>query len=710
MSFDMSQFLQTFYEESFEGLEVMESGLLDLNVGAADKELINSIFRAAHSIKGGSATFGLSEVASFTHLMETLLDELREGTRSVTQGIVDLLLRSVDCLKDMLASNQNEEPINQSQVAGLKQQLKQLLEHPNTNEAPPEAAALSTPATPPPSATKGVRIRFSPHTHLFHTGNDPVRILRELGDFGDPKIMLKADDLPAWADLDPESSYLQWEIELEGEIDQSALNDVFVWVEDDCDLQIEPLSSHQQPPHQPQPTPSPTVIQPTVAVPPPPPPPLAAAPPPPAPDPEISTDTTAARSGGNRKVAGGDSSSIRVSIEKVDAVINLVGELVITQSMLSTLGENFDMSQIQKLRDGLAQLEQNTRELQDDVMRMRMMPISFAFNRFPRMVRDLSQQLGKEIELVMSGEGTELDKTLIENITDPLVHLVRNSVDHGIEPMQERIAAGKSPVGHVYLNAFHRGGNIVIEVKDDGRGLNRDKILKKAIDRGIVAADANLPDDQIYALIFHAGFSTADVVSDVSGRGVGMDVVRRNIQSLGGSVEIASQWGHGSTMTVRLPLTLAILDGQSVSVGQETYIVPLVSIIESIQVKVGMVNKMAGQGETFILRGAYLPIIRLGELFGIETRAKKLEEGLLVVVEGEGKLVGLFVDDLLGQQQVVIKSLETNYQRVDGISGATILGDGSVALILDIPSLIRMSARVNRVRSNSTTTPQPFLT
>lgn len=715
MSFDMSQFLQTFYEESFEGLEVMESGLLDLNVGAADKELINSIFRAAHSIKGGSATFGLSEVASFTHLMETLLDELREGARSVTQGIVDLLLKSVDCLKDMLTSNQNEEPINQAQVAGLKQQLKHLLEHPNAEGtiAPPpaETAAVLSSLAPPSTASKGVRIRFSPHTHLFHTGNDPVRILRELGDFGDPKVMLKSDDLPAWADLDPESSYLQWEIELEGEIDQSALNDVFVWVEDDCDLQIEPLSS---PPPQPA-APVATLPPATVAVPPPPtmtvtPPPALSPSPPPAIEAESGSDSSPPRSSANRKVAGGDSSSIRVSIEKVDAVINLVGELVITQSMLSTLGENFDMSQIQKLRDGLAQLEQNTRELQDDVMRMRMMPISFAFNRFPRMVRDLSQQLGKEIELVMSGEGTELDKTLIENITDPLVHLVRNSVDHGIEPMQERIAAGKSPVGHVYLNAFHRGGNIVIEVKDDGRGLNRDKILKKAIDRGIVAADANLPDDQIYALIFHAGFSTADVVSDVSGRGVGMDVVRRNIQSLGGSVEIASQWGHGSTMTVRLPLTLAILDGQSVSVGQETYIVPLVSIIESIQVKVGMVNKMAGQGETFILRGAYLPIIRLGELFGIETRAQKLEEGLLVVVEGEGKLVGLFVDDLLGQQQVVIKSLETNYQRVDGISGATILGDGSVALILDIPSLIRMSARVNRVRSNSHSTPHPFAT
>ncbi|MDH3354811.1 MAG: chemotaxis protein CheA, partial [Chromatiales bacterium] len=365
--------------------------------------------------------------------------------------------------------------------------------------------------------------------------------------------------------------------------------------------------------------------------------------------------------------------------------------LVITQSMLSTLGESFEMDQIQRLRDGLVQLEQNTRELQEDVMRMRMLSVSFVFNRFPRMVRDLSQKLEKDIELVMSGENTEIDKTLIEKISDPLVHLVRNSVDHGIELPQDRIAAGKPATGTVNLNAFHKGGNIVIEVKDDGKGLDPEKLFNKAVEKGVVSADVKLTNEQIYNLIFEPGFSTAEQLSDVSGRGVGMDVVRRNINSLGGSVDISSELGVGSTMTVRLPLTLAILDGQSVAVGDQVYIVPLASIVESIQVNSSMVNKMAGQGETFILRGEYISIVRLGDIFDVDSTAKKLEEGLLVVVESEGRLVGIFVDDLLGQQQVVIKSLEANYQKVEGVSGATILGDGSVALILDIPSLVKMS-------------------
>jgi two-component system chemotaxis sensor kinase CheA len=365
--------------------------------------------------------------------------------------------------------------------------------------------------------------------------------------------------------------------------------------------------------------------------------------------------------------------------------------------MLSTLGENFDMDKIQRLADGLAQLERNTRELQEQVMRMRMLPISFAFNRFPRMAHDLSQQLNKKIDLKLSGEQTELDKTVIEKIGDPLVHLVRNSLDHGIEMPADRVAAGKPETGTVHLDAYHKGGNIVIEIQDDGKGLDVDKILAKAIERGLVEPDAQLSAEQIHDLIFLPGFSTADVVSDVSGRGVGMDVVRRNIQSLGGTVEVQSERGVGSTFTVRLPLTLAILDGQSVAVGDETYIVPLVSIIESMQIKPGMLNYVAGKGEVFSLRNEYLPVIRLYETFGAEPRTTELTEGLLVVVEGEGRKIGLFVDDLLGQQQVVIKSLEANYQRVEGISGATILGDGSVALILDIPSLIRLSNQQGNV-------------
>jgi two-component system chemotaxis sensor kinase CheA len=369
---------------------------------------------------------------------------------------------------------------------------------------------------------------------------------------------------------------------------------------------------------------------------------------------------------------------------------------VITQSMLGLLGEEFEMNKLERLREGLAQLERHTRELQESVMQIRMLPISFSFSRFPRLVHDLSLKLNKKIELRMTGESTEVDKTVIEKIGDPLVHLVRNSLDHGIEMPEERLAAGKSETGEVQLNAFHKGGSIVIEIRDDGRGLNKDKLLSKAIERGLVPLDNNLSDKQIYELIFAPGFSTADQVSDVSGRGVGMDVVRRNINELGGSIEIESYPGKGSAIIIRLPLTLAILDGQTISVGEETYIVPLVSIVESIQISEEVINRVAGRGETFKLRDEYLPIVRLHDVFGIRhPKAQRLQEGLLVVVEGDGRRCGLFVDDLLGQQQVVIKSLEANYRKVDGISGATILGDGSVALILDIPGLMRLAGQAH---------------
>ncbi len=373
----------------------------------------------------------------------------------------------------------------------------------------------------------------------------------------------------------------------------------------------------------------------------------------------------------------------------------MVGELVITQSMLGEIGsgeiEEFDAARLEKLRDGLQQLERNTREMQESVMQIRMLPISFSFNRFPRLVHDLSSKLGKKIELKISGENTELDKTVMEKIGDPLVHLVRNSLDHGIEMPDERIAQGKPETGVIHLNAFHQGGNIVIEISDDGGGLPADKILAKARERGLVGADEALSHERTLELIFEPGFSTAEVVSDVSGRGVGMDVVRRNIKDLGGTIEVHSTLGEGSTFTIRLPLTLAILDGQLLSVGDETFIMPLISIIESLQVDTAMVNSVAGSTEMYRLRDDYIPIVRLYEIFGIEPKTTRLQEALLVVVEHEGNKIGLMVDELLGQQQVVIKSLETNYRRIEGISGATILGDGTVALILDVGGLISLS-------------------
>jgi two-component system chemotaxis sensor kinase CheA len=390
-----------------------------------------------------------------------------------------------------------------------------------------------------------------------------------------------------------------------------------------------------------------------------------------------------------------DSGSIRVSVEKIDELMNTVGELVITQAMLSQLGSKLEGPTAEKLRGGLAQLERNMRELQESVMRVRMLPINVVFSRFPRMVRDLAQRLGKQVELKLTGEQTELDKTVLEKIGDPLVHLVRNSIDHGIEAPDKRAAAGKAAAGTVHLDACHRGGNIAVEVSDDGGGLDKDRILAKARDRGLIGPNDVLTDEQVYDLIFLPGFSTAEKTTDVSGRGVGMDVVRRNIKELGGKIELRSEQGKGSKTIITLPLTLAIVDGQSVSVGSETYIVPLISIVESMQLKAADVSRLSGRGEVFSFRGYYLPIVRLYEIFGVEPHTKVLDEGLVVVAEGEGhQRIGLFVDDLLGQQQVVIKSLEANYGHVEGVSGATILGDGSVALILDIPGLIRaMSMR-----------------
>jgi two-component system chemotaxis sensor kinase CheA len=655
MSIDMSQFLQTFYEESFEGLEVMEAELLHLDVGAADAETINTIFRAAHSIKGGSGTFGLTAVAEYTHVMETLLDEMRDGRRQVTQEAVDILLRSVDVLREMLTALRDDQELDVENISTTQSQLSQLLaggqagtqkDTGNSNTAPAQSGALVW------------EINFKPHRNLLQTGNDPVRMLRELNELGDMEVKPDISQMPGEGEFIPEDCYLSWQIQLRGEISEAQIREIFEWVEDECELEIKSTQADAS---------------------------------------GASNEETGVATGkgeerrraGDRRKAGVETASIRVSIEKVDELINTVGELVITQSMLSQFAdaEELTMANIEKLRSGLAQLERNTRELQESVMRIRMLPISFAFQRFPRLVHDLSSKLDKKIELKLSGEQTELDKTVMEKIGDPLVHLVRNSIDHGIETPEVRRAAGKSETGVVHLNAYHQGGNIVIEISDDGAGLNRDKILEKARQRNLVGMDDVLSDEQIFDLIFQPGFSTADQVSDVSGRGVGMDVVRKNIRSLGGTVEVKSRTGEGSTFAIRLPLTLAILDGQLIQIGNETYIIPLVSIVESIQVQPERVNIVAGRGEIYQLRDEYIPIARLYQMFEVEPKVTDLKDGLLVVVEADGQKMALFVDELHGQQQVVIKSLESNFRKVEGLSGATILGDGTVALILDISGL-----------------------
>lgn len=694
MAIDISQFLDTFYEESFEGLDVMESELLTLDVGAADIEVINTIFRAAHSIKGGSGTFGLMAVADYTHVMETLLDEMRAGERDVTQHAVDVLLRSVDVLRSMLLSLKDNEDLDQETITKTHEELNILLSGGSDSKvsSTDETAATTVGNIETQSKPDGWTVHFKPHEGMLQTGNDPVRIIRELDSLGDVSVEVDASGLPEFEHLDPELSYLSWTIHIAGDVAEDDIKECFDWVDDECDLSIV-ANKTETTPEQVQQEAAPAVVSEVSA---------------PAERRTEDRRQTERRTPAKAAKKPAESTSIRVNIDKVDDLINMVGELVITQSMLSQIGsvEDFDMGAIERLNDGLTQLEQHTRELQESVMRIRMMPISFAFQRFPRLVHDMSSQFGKKIELKLSGESTELDKTVMEKIGDPLVHLIRNSLDHGIEMPNLRVESGKEEMGTIELNAFHQGGNIVIEIKDDGAGLNHERILSKAISSGIVKEEDNLTDDQINDLIFAPGFSTAEVVSDVSGRGVGMDVVRRNIRALGGTVDVKSEKGVGSVFTIRLPLTLAILDGQLIRVGQETYIVPLISIIESLQVNPEMISSVTGAADVYKLREDYIPIVRLYDIFGIKPDSTNVDEGLLVVVENEGKKIALYVDELLGQQQVVIKSLETNLKQIEGLSGATILGNGTVALIIDINSVMSlyqqvMKASIMQNRTNS---------
>jgi len=670
---DMEQFKAIFLEESREGLDTMESELLEMSPGEAESDSIGTIFRAAHSIKGGAATFGLESIAGFTHVVETLLDEIRSGERAVTRDAIDLFLNSIDCIRDMLDTDQEGNTVDQDRLDEVSADLDRML----GSNTPPVSMA-DDPEYPEHSG--GWTICFKPMPDMLRTGNDVVRMFRELSELGDLEVIAETQDLPPLVDMDPELVYTAWNLTLLGDIEKPQIDEIFAWVEDECELSIETIRPDDELPDNTATDTPVRAVEPPV-------------------ERRIEGDRRQKPTRGKSAVT--ETSSIRVDINKVDDLINMVGELVITQSMLGQLGEDFDIGKLERLRGGLVQLERNTRELQESVMRLRMLPISFAFNRFPRMVHDLSAKLGKKIELILSGEQTELDKTVMEKIGDPLVHLVRNAIDHGIETPDQRRAAGKPETGVVGLDAYHQGGNIVIEITDDGAGLDRDRIRAKAIDRGMVTVDEELTDDKIYDLLFQPGFSTAESVSDLSGRGVGMDVVRRNIMALGGSVSVTTEMGKGSTFTIRLPLTLAILDGQLIQVGGQTFIVPLISIIESLLVDKEQVNALEGKAELYRLRDEYLPIVRLHRVFGIGDQDKELSEGLLVVVDGDAGKVGIFVDDLLGQQQVVIKSLETNYRQVNGLAGATILGDGTVALIVDITGIIQLSKNKSCKQDNT---------
>lgn len=692
---DMASFIATFFEESREGLDQMETGLLALDAGNDDPELIHVIFRAAHSLKGGSATFGFTAVTELTHVMETLLDQVREGQRTANTDTILILLESVDALRGMMAALQGDEEMDANHHVDLVTRLTALLDSSETSPVLPLGGAEEAEAQP----SSGWKIWFQPRLHLLKTGNDPARIFKELSYLGDLSVEVETDRLPALVDLEPDECHLAWSLTLRssgGEIERAAVEEIFEWVEDDCDLAIQPLNpeveeasevtaeaagdaaseaAHAEQDEGDDESPAPAAKEHVHAG--------------PKPQTKVTVETR----------------SIRVDTNKIDTLMNMVGQLVITQSMLSQMGAQPDGVDLEVLRDGLSQLERHTRALQESVMRIRMLPIGFSFNRFPRMVHDISHRLGKQVDLVISGEQTELDKTVMERIGDPLVHLVRNALDHGIESPEDREAAGKAPVGRLHLNAFHQSGHIVIEVSDDGKGIDTERILAKARERGLVGAEETLQRQQILELIFHPGFSTKDEVSDLSGRGVGMDVVRSNIKALGGTIEVRSRLGEGSTFSVRLPLTLAIIDGQLVQSGGQTYIIPLTSIIESIRIEPQHICTLAGQTELYKLRGAHLPIMRLRHLFGhgagLSDQPGDLSTSILVVVEADGQRAALLVDELLGQQQIVIKSLEQNYGAIEGISGATILGSGHVALILDVAGLCDLSTRRGPARPSS---------
>ena len=701
--FDLSQFHQVFFEEAGENLDRMEQQLLEIDIESADDETLNSIFRCAHSVKGGAATFGFADVAGLTHQMETLLDKLRRHELEPDAAMVDVLLQSGDALKAMLALHQNAgqgEPVD---TAGLLASYAAFIagETPAATAPAPAPAPVAAPVTVPapvapapapaaaaalPAGQRGLELLVGPLERPADA-DQLVELFAEIVDLGTIEPLDGGQ---------PADGMRRFKI-ITGSTDDDLL-DLFTFHVARDKVKLLPLGpgygfhpgAPGVPPEEAPPVdnsfgffddaPGAPGSQPAAAAAP-----VAAAV---AAAPAGAKPETRATPAKAHAAPAAEASTLRVSVEKVDQLINLVGELVITQAMLAQTSTKIDLTKHQQLVSGLADLERHTRDLQESVMSIRMIPMSMVYSRFPRMLRDLAAKLNKKVDFVTYGESTELDKGLVEKITDPLTHLVRNSCDHGIEMPAERRAAGKPETGTITLSASHQGGSIVIEVRDDGKGLSRTKLLKKARERGIDAPD-DMSDADVWALIFAPGFSTAEVVTDVSGRGVGMDVVKKNITALGGTVEIESAEGFGMSVRVRLPLTLAIMDGMSVGVENECYILPLASVVESFQIQPDTVRSIGGSGQVVRVREEYLPVVELEKVFDVRRGNDPPPKPVMVVVEAEGRRAALLVDELLGQQQVVVKNLEANYRRVSDVSGATIMGDGRVALILDVGALAR---------------------
>jgi len=732
---DMNEIKEIFFQECEEQLAELESGLLKLNDGDRDPETVNAVFRAVHSIKGGAGAFGLDDLVAFAHVFETTLDCVRSNRLEPTQDVLKVMLKSADVLADLTNAARDGGYVDETRSRALVKELESLA----NGEAPAPAAKTPEPAaaaaTPAPTPTddsgfqpipfsfdsfddgeavddsRAYEISFRPRRELYTKGNEAALLLRDLSRIGEMSINCDADGLPALDKMDPEEAYFGWTIQLKTEKSEDDIRTVFEFAEWDCDLEIREAADaapEEELPMIPVPfdlsaldetdTAAETTSSANAAV-------EAVAAAETASSvskmaaaaarvekKEASATAASTAAAQNAAAAAAAGQTIRVDLDRVDRLINLVGELVINQAMLSQSVIENDTTGTSSINMGLEELQQLTREIQDSVMAIRAQPVKPVFQRMSRIVREVADMVGKSIRLVTEGENTEVDKTVIDKLAEPLTHMIRNAVDHGIETPEKREAAGKDPEGTIKLTAKHRSGRIVIELVDDGAGINRERVRQKAIDNDLIAADANLTDEEIDNLIFAPGFSTADKISDISGRGVGMDVVKRSIQALGGRISISSRPGHGSTFTMSLPLTLAVLDGMVVTVAGQTLVVPLTAIVETLQPEASSIHSFGANQRLISIRDSFCPLVDVGRILNFRATQANPVEGVALLVESEGGgQRALMVDAIQGQRQVVIKSLEANYTHVPGIAAATILGDGRVALILDVDAVVAAS-------------------
>ncbi|MQB08307.1 chemotaxis protein CheA [Agrobacterium sp. ICMP 6402] len=734
---DMNEIKEIFFQECEEQLAELESGLLKLNDGDRDPETVNAVFRAVHSIKGGAGAFGLDDLVAFAHVFETTLDCVRSNKLEPSQDVLKVMLRSADVLADLTNAARDGGSVDESRTRGLVKELEALANGETVQVSAPAPVAIKAPVpvAPKPTDDSGFepipfsfsdfadettplmeaptfQVKFKPHASLYSKGNEAALLLRDLSRVGEMSVNCDMSELPTLDKLDPEASYLSWTVSITTDKGEEAIRSVFEFAEWDCDLEISPVLSdaaadEEELPMIPVPfdlsaldsgpEEEPAVAQEAPFV-------AAAV--------EAAVATTqiaqsvnaaiekreaaaapaAAQANANAAANANVGQTIRVDLDRVDRLINLVGELVINQAMLSQSVIENDASGTSAVNMGLDELQQLTREIQDSVMAIRAQPVKPVFQRMSRIVREVADMIGKQIRLVTEGENTEVDKTVIDKLAEPLTHMIRNAVDHGIETPEKREAAGKNPEGTIKLSAKHRSGRILIELQDDGAGINRERVRQKAIDNDLIAADANLTDEEIDNLIFAPGFSTADKISDISGRGVGMDVVKRSIQALGGRISISSRPGHGSTFTMSLPLTLAVLDGMVVTVAGQTLVVPLTAIVETLQPEAKNIHSFGSNQRLISIRNSFCPLVDVGRVLNFRPTQADPVEGVALLVESEGGgQRALMVDAIQGQRQVVIKSLEANYTHVPGIAAATILGDGRVALILDVDAIVSAS-------------------